>query len=131
MDYKAYVQETHRASQLVERGDYAGAAAILQQLLAQDISNVDKAMMCLNLAIVSDKQGRVEEALDWYAEGAYYEGLHQRHYVAEKRAVYLAAQGRYRESREAYEALLKRPGLTEGDKARMRGQIEQLRGRRG
>jgi tetratricopeptide (TPR) repeat protein len=129
MEYQEYVRSAERASQLVERGEYEGAIEILRQLVSSDISRIDKAMMCLNLAIVYDKMGRWEEALFWYDEGADHERVHDRYYVTERRAAYLAEKGRYRESLDAYEDLLRRAGLTEGDQERIGRQIETLRRR--
>lgn len=129
MKYQKYVKSARRASRLVERGDYARAIAILKDLVSSDISDVDKAMMCLNIAIVYDKMGHPEEALAWYDEGAKYERAHERHFVAEKKAAYLAQQERYRDSLYAYEELLNRASLTEGDRERITMNIETLRKR--
>jgi tetratricopeptide (TPR) repeat protein len=126
MDYQKYVQAAGRASQLVERGEYEGAVAILEGLLASDISEVDKAMMCLNMALVCDKLGHVEQALAWYDEGVYYERGHGRHYVTESKAAYLAEKGRYRESLAHYRDLLRHPSLMEADKARIAENIQAL-----
>jgi hypothetical protein len=51
--------------------------------------------------------GHVEEALDWYATGVSYERSHDRHYVAERRAAYLAEQERYAESLAYHEDLVR------------------------
>jgi hypothetical protein len=73
--------------------------------------------------------GRIEDALAWYERGEEYERHHDRHYVAEQRAVYLADKGRSGESLSSYEELLLRHGLTEDDKERIRSNIELLRRR--
>jgi tetratricopeptide (TPR) repeat protein len=129
MEYQEYVRSAERASQLVERGDYEDAIEILRKLVSSDISRIDKAMMCLNLAVVYDKTGNLEEALSWYDEGADYERVHDWHYVAERKAAYLAEKGRYRKSLDEYEKLLRRSGLTEGDNERIERQVETLRRR--
>jgi tetratricopeptide (TPR) repeat protein len=126
MDYQEYVLAAGRASQLVERGEYEEAVAILEGLLASDISEIDKAMMCLNMALVCDKLGHVEQALAWYDEGVYYEQGHGRHYVAESKAAYLAEKGRYGESLYHYRDLLRHPSLMEADKARIAENIQAL-----
>lgn len=129
MKYQAYLDATRRAAELVERGDHEEAIAVLKKLVASDISDIDKAMMCLNLAIVHDKLGRVDEALAWYDRGANYEGLHDRYYVAERKAVYLEEKGRHRESLDVYRRLLTRRELTEGEKARLEQNVQILQGR--
>lgn len=113
----------------MERGEYDAAVEVLEDLLASDISDVDKAMMCLNLAAVLDKLGRVDEALVWYGTGADYEARHGRFFVAELRAAYLAEKRRDAESLVLYEELLTRPSATEDDKERFRHNIELLRQR--
>jgi len=73
LDYVNFKYCPRRASQLVERGDYEEALLILQDLLSSDISDVDKAMMCLNVAIVYDKLDRPADALAYYERD---HGLH-------------------------------------------------------
>ena len=131
MEYQEYVRSAQRASKLVESGNYEGAIQVLRKLVSSDISRIDKAMMCLNLAIVYDKMGRLEEALIWYDEGIGYERSHDRHYVAESKAAYLAEKGRYQAALDEYERLLTRTGLTESDKRRIERQVATLRKRVG
>jgi hypothetical protein len=123
------VESAQQASDLVERGDYDGAITILRDLLSTDISEVDKAMMCLNIAVVYDKMGRTDDALASFAAGIDYERRHGRFYVTEQRAAFLAKQGRDRESLAEYQELLGRPELTENDRERIRQNVEVLRRR--
>jgi tetratricopeptide (TPR) repeat protein len=129
MKYREYVEAVQHAAKLVEGGDHETAISLFRGLLARDISDVDKAMICLNIAIVLDKLGRPEEALSWYGTGADYEHRHARHFVAERRAAYLAEKGRHHESLALYRELLGRPALTEEDKERIRQNIELLQRR--
>lgn len=129
MHYQQYAQLAQRASQLVEQGDYAGASQVLHELLSSDISDLDKSVMCLNLAIVCDKQGQIEQALTWYERGIDYERRHSRCTVREKKAAYLVAKGRFRESFAIYEDLLAQGYLTESDKERIRQNLTILRRR--
>ncbi len=102
---------------------------ILRSLLASDISDLDKAMMCFNLAVVYDKMGRVTDALAWYDEGIAYERAHGRFYVTEQKAVYLAQMSRVSESLRVYKELLTHSYLTESDKERIRTNVKLLQER--
>jgi tetratricopeptide (TPR) repeat protein len=129
MDYQQYTQRVHQATQLVEAGQYEQAQALFRSLLASDLADQDKAMMCLNLAVVSDKQGQTAEALRWYDAGITYERRHGRYFVAESKAVYLAEQGQVNESLATYEALLTESFVDEVSKERIRQNIRKLRQR--
>jgi tetratricopeptide (TPR) repeat protein len=127
MDYEEYVNRAHQAAQSVEAGEYEQALATFQSLLASDISDIDKAMMCSNIGVVLESMGREQEALASYARGMSHERPHSRIYVAEQRAGYLYRLGRLEESLKAYEELLYRSSLTEEEKNRLRHNIATLR----
>jgi len=65
MDYQEYFQSAKGASQQAEAGDYESALSILQSLVSNDISDLDKSMMCLNIAILLERMGRGAEVLSW------------------------------------------------------------------
>jgi tetratricopeptide (TPR) repeat protein len=123
------VRLAKRAARLVESEDYQEAIDLLRRIISDNISEVDKSMMCLNVAFIYKKMGEPELALGWYDAGVDYERDHGRSFVAEKKAAYLAKQGRHQESLEHYEELLTRPHLTKGDRARIKRNIEILKGR--
>lgn len=129
MDYQTYTQRAQQAAQLVETGAYEQAHELLRQLVASDISERDKAIMCLNLAIVADKLGQTTEALRWYDEGMAYESRHGQVFVAESKAIYLAEQGKAEESLALYETLLTRASLDGSTQERIRQNIRRLRQR--
>lgn len=127
VDYEEYVNLAHQAAQLDEAGEYEQALDIFRTLLASDISDLDKAMMCNNIGIMQDKLGREPEALASYERGMSYERLHGRSFLAEQRAAYLYRLGRLAESLRAYEELLYRSSLTEEEKQRIRHNVGLLR----
>lgn len=127
MEYQLYYQTAQQAAQLVERGDYTGALEALRTLLASDISDLDKSMMCLNMAVVYDKMGRKEESLSWYDRGIAYERKHKRFQVAEHKAAYLSQSGQSSESLVIFEDLINQPSMTESDKERIRHNINQVK----
>ena len=127
MDYDEYVNLAHQAAQLVEAGEHEQALGIFRSLLGRDISDLDKAMMCQNVAVVLEQMGLEREALASYERGMSYERPHGRSSLAEQRAGYLYRLGRLEESLRAYEELSHRPSLTEEERQRMRHNMAALR----
>lgn len=126
MEYDDYLAEARRAADLAGQGQYQEAAEILERLIAGDISDTDKAVMCMNLAIVYTQLENAEQALAWYARGSAYERPHGGAYVTEHWAVYLARLARYDEARAIYETLLGDAGVPERDKERLRHNVSRL-----
>jgi predicted negative regulator of RcsB-dependent stress response len=126
MDYQQYHDIAHEAARLFEAGDFDGALAHFLSLMESDISDLDKAAMCQNIARVCEKQGRMDEAMEWYDQGVGLEQPHCRHLVAETRAGALHMQGRQAESLAAYQMLLRSPSTTEEEKNRYRHNIAAL-----
>jgi len=127
LDYDKYYEMAHQAGKLVEEGKHDEALTILRSLLNDDISDLDKAMMAYNMAVVYEKQGSEEEALAYYDRGVSYERLHSRCFVAEHRAAYLSRIERNEESLRAYQELLPRSYLTEAEKYRFGLNIATLK----
>ncbi len=126
MDYADYLERTQRAANFVQNGMYEEALALLNDLVNSDVSDIDKSMMCLNLAVVYDKYKRVDLALEWHDKGIEYERPYARAFVALHKAGYLATQGYVEESRALYRELLGLPFLTESDKETIRRNLETL-----
>jgi tetratricopeptide (TPR) repeat protein len=127
MDYTTYYETAQDGAKLHENGDYAGAIAVFQGLVDSDISDLDRAMMCHNVAQSYRSAGQVEDALYWYDRGIEYESPYYRFFVAESKAAYLAERGYDAESLAIYEALYPQPYLTENDKERIWNNISILR----
>lgn len=127
MDYQQYHGIAHEAARLFETGDFDGALSHFLSLMESDISDIDKAAMCQNIARVCEKQGRWDEAMEWYDQGIGLEQPFCRHLVAETRAAVLYEQGRHAESLAAYESLLALPWLNEQEKQRISHNIDALR----
>jgi predicted negative regulator of RcsB-dependent stress response len=86
---------------MVERGDHADAATVLRPLIDTDLEAGEKAIVCVNLAVVSNHMGQVDTALGWYDYGMHYSHV----FVAEEKAAYLVRQGRDGEALVLYESL--------------------------
>jgi tetratricopeptide (TPR) repeat protein len=126
VNYQVYIEVAQEAARLVESGEYDSAIAIFRSLLDSDISDLDKSVMCLNMAVVHDKLGRSDEALACHDRGIAYEHSHGRFTVTEHKAAYLAEIGEWQPSLDLYEQLLKRPDLTDTDNERIRQNVVLL-----
>jgi tetratricopeptide (TPR) repeat protein len=127
MGYPGYVDQARKAAQLVDEGKYQEARTILEDILDSDLADLDRAMMCMNLAVVADKLGEDTEAVRWYDRGIARERALGRHFVAESKAGYLAGKGRIRESLSLYESLLSRSTIDDESKQRVAQNIAALR----
>ncbi len=58
MQYQDYTQRVQQTSQLVQDARYKEAVDALYQLILSDISDVDKADLCADLAGVYDRMGK-------------------------------------------------------------------------
>lgn len=131
MEYQAYVEAMQRVARQVDDGQYDEALAGLQALLQSDLLDRDKSIVCVNTAVVLDKQGKVSEALAWYDRGIDYERPHHRHFVAEQKAAYLVGQQRAAEALDLYEALVRDRSIDEGERQRFTHNIGILRSQLG
>jgi hypothetical protein len=129
MNFAEYREKAEEAARLVEEGRHEEGMKILKTILDSDISEVDKAIMCMNVAIAKEKLGDMEDALRWYDKGIAYEKKHLRVLVATQKAAYLAQKGRAAESLSMYKELLGKPFLNEGEKEALRRNIAILESR--
>ncbi|MEO8602091.1 MAG: hypothetical protein ABI629_05895 [bacterium] len=126
-DFNRYSEAARAAAALLEAGKHDEAIAAFRALVSGDLSDIDRAMMCCNVARSYEKKGDPRSALRWYERGVDYERPHRRFMVAELMANALSQQERSAESVRIYEDLLTRTELSEHDKWRMRGNIAALR----
>ena len=127
MDHGEYVSHAERASDLVELGRRAEAIEILERLVEADLPPFDKAMMCLNIAIINDQLNQPEEALVHLERGLDYEKLTNKTFVALQHADYLARMGRIEESIHAFEAIQESGKLTSREKKTVRRELKRLK----
>lgn len=127
MDYQEYQNRMNRGAQMFEEGNYQAALEIFQGLVNSDVSDIDKCRMCINVAVVYEKMGNVQLALQWYTHAVQLEKPHCRFEAQEYLAVYLKEIDRPRDSLRVYESLLPSTHLTEEDKVRIRQMIEDLK----
>lgn len=124
MNYQEYSLAFHAAAQLVETGRHEKAISAFEDLLSNNLPDVDKSIICLNIAVIYEKMGRKENVLRWYDQGKRYEKRQCRFTVAENKAAYLAKVGNHRDSLREYQELLRRDELAMADIARIEANIE-------
>jgi tetratricopeptide (TPR) repeat protein len=129
MQYQEYLQQVQQVSQLIQEARFKEAVAALYQLILSDISEIDKADMCANLAVVYDRMGNSDEAMVWYEKGVSVEQNYCRFDVIEKKAQYLSQLGSNDQAVTIYESLMQQPFVSEGDKERMRKTIQGFLGK--
>lgn len=127
MRYEDYYETAQKVSNLVDETRFEEAMGLLRGLIDSDLAELDKSVMCVNMAVVLQKMQRNEEALQWYDRGIGYEALYLRFFVAESKAGFLHQLGRNQESLEIYSALLGQPYLNAQENERMRNNVDALR----
>ena len=127
MDYPAYVDAMQRIATLVDQQSYDEALTELRTLLASDLLDRDKAVLCINMAVVYDKLGQPTDALEWYDHGVGYERTYRSHMVAEHKATFLVSQGRHAEALRLYDDLRRDRSIGEADKHRFTQNANVLR----
>jgi Tfp pilus assembly protein PilF len=127
MDYKDFQNRVDRGTQMFDSGNMQAALEIFTGLINSDISDLDKSSMCLNIAVVYDKLGNIQQCLEWYTRAVQLEKPHCRFEAQEYLAAYLKQLSRPRESLKILESLFSSTHLMEADKVRVRKNIEDLK----
>jgi Tfp pilus assembly protein PilF len=127
MDYKDFQNRVDYATQMFDSGNMQRALETFTGLYSSDISDLDKSSMCLNIAVVYDKLGNVQQSLEWYSRAVQLEKPHCRFEAQEYLASYLKQIGKPRDSLKFLESLMASTHLTEADKVRIRKNIEELK----
>jgi tetratricopeptide (TPR) repeat protein len=128
MKYQEYLDRTQHASQMRQSGRWQEAVDALYFLVLSDISDIDKVVLCADLAAVYDRMGKTDEAISWYDKAIDLEQNCSLFEISEKKAQYLSTLGRGKEAITIYETLIKQPFVSEADKERMRKTIQSLLG---
>jgi tetratricopeptide (TPR) repeat protein len=129
MDYQEYIRLTSQISQLMASSKFKEAIDALYPLILSDIADIDKVVLCIDLATAYDRLGNTDDALSWYDKGIAIEEVYCRYSASEKKAQYLSQLGRNKEAMIIHEALIKENFVSECDKERMRKTIRVLLGK--
>jgi Tfp pilus assembly protein PilF len=76
MDYKEFQNRVDHGTQMFDSGNMQAALEIFTGLINSDISDLDKSSMCLNIAVIYDKLGNLQQCLEWYARAIQLEKAH-------------------------------------------------------
>ncbi|HMM67286.1 MAG TPA: hypothetical protein PKC03_10120 [Dokdonella sp.] len=126
MDKQLCAALAGRASALVEAGDRDEAIGILEELVRSDLPVFDRAMMCMNIAIVNGQMGEPEKALENYARAVDLERETESYFIAQSQAAFFSQLGMYQESIRSYNALLSHPQLNPESREMFLKNIETL-----
>lgn len=127
MDRQLYASLASRASDLVVAGDRLQAIELLEELVRSDLPDLDRAMMCMNIAIVHGQLGDTDKALETYSRAVDLEAATSSYFIAQSRAAYYSELGMYDESLRSYDDLLRHDALTPVDRDMFLKNIETLR----
>jgi hypothetical protein len=128
---EVFDQSLFLVARLVERGDYDDALLVLWPWTETPLPPFQKMIACVNTAAIYAMKNQVADVLAWYDHGIEIERPHGIFFAVERKAAYLAEQGRTSESLAIYEGLLWEPSLKEEDRERIRHNVETLKARPG
>jgi hypothetical protein len=124
-------QSFYLAARLVENSAHDDAITVLRPLIECELHDLEKSMVCVNMAIIYGQKGQDSDALIWYDRGIGYERAHGRFFVAERKAAFMAEKNWNSDSLTMYERLLTEPSLTDEDRERIKHNISLLKERLG
>jgi tetratricopeptide (TPR) repeat protein len=129
MQYQEYITRTTQIKHLMDTSRLKEAVVALYKLFLSDVSDIDKARICEDMAAIYDRMGDTDEALSWYDKGIALEQTYSRFEVTEKKAQYLSQIGRSQAAVPIYENLMKQAYIGEVDRERMRRTIQTMLGK--
>jgi len=128
MEYQEFLNRMQHASELMQAAHLQEAVDFLYLLFLSEISDIDKVIICTDLATVYDRMGKTDEAISWFDKGVDLEQNYSRFEISEHKAQYLAQLGQTMDAVRIYENLIKQPFVMEADKERMRKILQTLLG---
>ena len=124
-----FEQSLFVVARLVERGEHDDALLVLRPWIETPLPPFQKMITCVNSALIYAMKHQVADALAWYDRAIGYERPLGIFFAAERKAAYLAEQGRTSESLAIYEGLLWESSLKDEDRERIERNISTLRAR--
>lgn len=109
-------QSFHLANDHVNAGRLDEALAIFEKLVAGDADAFTKTMACVNLAVIHDKKGQIDQALEAYDRGIALERPLGRFFVLQHKASYCVDKVRYADALAALTRLVE-SDISDLDKA--------------
>lgn len=109
-------QSFHLANDHVNNGRFDEALAVFEKVVAGDADDFTKTMACVNLAVIHDKKGQIDQAIKAYDRGIQLERLLGRFFVAQHKANYCVEKERHAEALAALTKLVE-SSISDLDKA--------------
>ena len=126
---EVFDQSLFLVARLVERGEHDDALLVLWPWIETPLPPFQKMITCVNTAAIYAMKNQVADALAWYDHGIEIERPLGIFFAAERKAAYLAEQGRASESLAIYEGLLWESSLKDEDRERIQRNVSTLRAR--
>jgi tetratricopeptide (TPR) repeat protein len=124
----SWTERCHEAAALFEQGEYSRAAAIFEEICADEsIGQSDRAMMYLNLARTCEKLGSKLRVIKAYEQAASL-AISTYLYVQTTRAQWLLSSGQPREALAVLEQLSGLDGIVGDQRKRLDENIQAARG---
>jgi tetratricopeptide (TPR) repeat protein len=129
MTYAEYCDRCQHVAELVDKQkDYAAAVQVLQGLIDDaSLPELDRSMMCLNVALVCEKMGHDEHAVSWYEHAASIDRPLMRATATLRKADKLIQMKRTTEAIALYEDLLNEPFLAMSERHVIEHNLAALR----
>lgn len=129
MTYAEYCDRCQKVADLVEKQqDYPSAVEVLQGLIDDaSLPEVDRSMMCLNMALVCEKMGHDDHAISWYEHAASLDRPMMRASASMRKADKLIQMKRTADAIALYEDLLSEPFLAMSERHVIEHNLAALR----
>lgn len=127
MDFEEFRGRTEAVDKLVASGDDAGLASALESLSAEELPDLDKVRVLMQLAQAYERLKDAEKALATMDKAAALENRLSRFQALFRKADYLSRLGRHDECREILKALLERPEATLSERHSFESRLKLLR----
>lgn len=127
MDFEEFRGRTEAVDKLVAAGDDRALAAELESLCAEELPDLDKVRVLMQLAQAYERLKDAERALATMDKAAALENKHARFQALFRKADYLSRLGRHDECRDILKALLERPEATLSERHSFTSRLKLLR----
>jgi tetratricopeptide (TPR) repeat protein len=127
MDFDEYRGRVEQLDKLAASGDDRAFLAVLTELAASDLPDLDRARLLSQAAQAHERLGETEPALAAYDRAAALETPHRRFQAAFRKADYLMRLGRKDECRDILKSLIERPEATLSERHSFEARIKLLR----
>ncbi len=119
-----------KAAYLEEIGENEESIKVLGSLLTNSrlkLTDQDKAVASVNIAIIYDKMNMPQQAIGAYDQGIRFESIYKGYWALWQKAAYLAKTGEKEGSITAFEGLLKNDTLKPDERAAIESNIATLK----